>query len=80
MVCTDDVFEIRFDADNETAAESLKMPNAETTLVQMLSAEAGRPLTVKVIRAHGAQASGKSEENYAEMFDGYNYEIVGGQE
>ncbi len=79
VVCTDDVFEIRFDAENETAAESLKLPNAEAALVQMLSAEAGRPLTVKVIRAHGAQA-GQSDENYAEMFDGYNFEIVGGQE
>ncbi len=75
VVCTDDVFEIRFDAENETAAESLKMPNAEAALIQTLSAEAGRPLTVKIIRAHGTQA-GSAGVDITEIFGAENIEII----
>ncbi len=75
VVCTEDVFEIRFDAEGETAAEALTMPNAQAALTQLLSAEAGRPLNVKVIRAQRSQ-TGKTGVDIAAMFGAENIEII----
>lgn len=75
VACVGDVFEIKFGADAETAADFLKHPKAQETLAQTLAQEAGRTYNISVVVSHtaGHQSAGT---NIADIFGADNIEII----
>jgi len=75
-VCEGDKFEIKFGGDADMAADLLKSPKAQETIAQVLTKEAGRPLSIKVIVAHKSTQTDEGPD-ISEMFGVENIEIIG---
>jgi hypothetical protein len=75
VACAGDVFELRFGAEAETAADFLKQTKAQETVSQALTREAGRPLSVKVIVTRPALHQSEGPD-IAGIFGAENIEII----
>jgi DNA polymerase-3 subunit gamma/tau len=73
--CAGDMFEIRFGAGSGMAADFMKQDKTQEALNKVLTDEAGRPLSVKIIVAHEAPVSGKGPD-IAGIFGSDNIEII----